>query len=195
MSSTSPVHFVVGVTLRKSLGGPATTTNVSPAVPLAADCYLALHWRLPIPPGRQECACQQECIWGNGARWRMVRSFCCCFPPLCENESINSTPATPIPPPPPPHPRSQSSLCLLSVFVSKMIPSVMSKATLSYSYCLGNQCWERQWLKASLVCLKLLEHERLFMVLPELEDWHIWKALYSEKISVSWETPSWICFN
>lgn len=97
--------------------------------PLAPDCYLAFQWRLAIPLGRHECACQQEFIGGNRGRWRMVSS-CCCFS-LC----VKMSPLIQ----PPPLSLPKPSLCLLSLFVSEMIPSVMSKATLSYSCCLGNQ--------------------------------------------------------
>lgn len=95
------------------------------------------------------------------------------FSPLCENESINSEP-------PPPHthsshplpfflpPTPQPSLRLLSLFVSEMIPSVMSKATLSYSCCLGNRRAERQRLKTSVV-FEAGKHERLSAVQRELE--------------------------
>lgn len=135
--------------------------------PLAIDCYLALQWRLAVPLGRHECACQQECIGGNRGRWRMVSSCCCCFF-LC----VKMSPLIQ----PPPLPLPQPSLCLLSLFVSEMIPSVMSKATLSYSCCLGNQRWERQRLKAFMV-FEAGKHERLSVVLWEFESWHIWKGL------------------
>lgn len=89
------------------------------------------------------------------------------FPPLCENESINSArhlrPPTHLPCSSLPQP----SLCLLSLFVSEMIPSVMSKATLSYSCCLGNQRAERQRLKTSAV-FEAGKHERLSAVQPRV---------------------------
>lgn len=59
------------------------------------------------------------------------RCHCCCCVSLC----VKMSPL--IQPPPLPFP--EPFLCLLSLFVSEMIPSVMSKATLSYSCCLGNQ--------------------------------------------------------
>lgn len=112
-----------------SLEGQSSSEICPLRSPLATDCYLALQWRLAVPLGRHECACQQECIGGNRGRWRMVSS-CCCFS-LC----VKMSPLIQ----PPPLPLPQPSLCLLSLFVSEMIPSVMSKATLSYSCCLGNQ--------------------------------------------------------
>lgn len=87
------------------------------------------------------------------------------FSPLCVKMSPliqHTTPAAPryssLP---------QPSLCLLSLFVSEMIPSVMSKATLSYSCCLGNQCAERQRLKTSAV-FEAGKHERLSAVQPRV---------------------------
>lgn len=112
--------------------------SVPSSSPLAPDCYLAFRWGLAAPMGSYECACQQECIGGNRGRWRMVRS-CCCYSLCVKMSSLIQPPPLPLPKP---------SLCLLSLFVSEMIPSVMSKATLSYPCCLGNQRWERQRLKA-----------------------------------------------
>lgn len=101
--------------------------------------------------------------------WRMVSAAL--FPPLCENESINSAHHLHLHPPTPLHlPCSslpQPSLCLLSLFVSEMIPSVMSKATLSYSCCLGNQRAERQRLKTSAP-FEAGKHKRLSTVQPPL---------------------------
>lgn len=91
--------------------------------------------------------------------WRMVSVA---LFPLCVKMSplIQRTPLL-LPP-------NQPSLCLLSLFVSEMIPSVMSKATLSYSCCLGNQRAERQRLKTSVV-FEAGKHERLSAVQCELE--------------------------
>lgn len=114
----------------RSLEGQPSSEICPLQSPLAADCYLAYQWRLAVPLGRQECACQQECIEGNRGRWRMVSSCCCCVS-LC----VKMSPLIQ----PPPLRLPEPSLCLLSLFVSEMIPSVMSKATLSYSCCLGNQ--------------------------------------------------------
>lgn len=151
--------------------------------PLATDCYLAFQWRLAVPSGEQECACQQECIGGNRGRWRMVSSCCRCVS-LC----VKMSPLIQ----PPPLPLSEPSLCLLSLFVSEMIPSVMSKATLSYSCCLGNQHWARQRLKAFMV-FEAGTHERLSVELGELDSWHVqgsycWN-LFLCQLNVFWETP------
>ncbi len=127
---------------------------------LAPDCCLAFQWRRAVPLGRHECACQQECIGGNRGRWRMDGGWCCCCFSLC----VKMSPLIQ----PPPLPLPQPSLRLLSLFVSEMIPSVMSKATLSYSCCLGNQQWERQRLKA-FTAFEAGKHERLSVVLWELE--------------------------
>lgn len=113
--------------------------------PPATDCYLACQWRLAVPLGKSECACQQECIEGNGGRWKMVssrhcrRRRCCCV-----SLSVKMSPLIQ----PPPLPLPEPSLRLLSLFVSEMIPSVMSKATLSYPCCQGNRRRARQRLKA-----------------------------------------------
>lgn len=93
--------------------------------------------------------------------WRMVSVALLLFPPCVKmSPLIQQTPhALPTP---------QPSLRLLSLFVSEMIPSVMSKATLSYSCCLGNQRAERQRLKTSVV-FEAGKHERLSAVQRELE--------------------------
>lgn len=144
-----------------SLEGQSSSEICPLQFPLASDCYLAFQWRLALPLGMHGCACQQECIGSNRGRWRMVSSCCCCCFSLC----VKMSPLIQ----PPPLPLPQPSLCLLSLFVSEMIPSVMSKATLSYSCCLGNQHWERQRLKASMM-FEAGKHERFSVVLWEFED-------------------------
>lgn len=82
MASTQLVHFrfLVGATLSSestlvfgasALKGSHHQKSVPLQSPLATDCYLAFQWRLAVPLGRHECACQQECIGGSGGRWRM----------------------------------------------------------------------------------------------------------------------------
>lgn len=90
------------------------------------------------------------------------------FSPLCVKMSpLIQQPTPHLHPTPPYSSLPQPSLCLLSLFVSEMIPSVMSKATLSYSCCLGNQCAERQRLKTSAV-FEAGKHERLAAVQPRV---------------------------
>lgn len=136
--------------------------NLSPPVPTCP-------WLLFSFP--MEAGCSQGKAWvclPAGMHWRQQRkmedgwrmvSSCCCFS-LC----VKMSPLIQ----PPPMPLPQPSLRLLSLFVSEMIPSVMSKATLSYSCCLGNQRRERQRLKAFTV-FEAGKHERLSVVLRELE--------------------------
>ena len=73
--------------------------------------------------------------WEDGGRWLTAALA------LCENEPINSV-------------SPQASLCLLSLFVSEMIPSVTSKGTLSYSCCRGNRAAARERARISLSRLK-----------------------------------------
>lgn len=95
-----------------------------PTVP--THCYLAFRWRLAAPLGSHECFCQRNRM---EVMERRRTGTGCCFS-LC----VKMRPLIQLP--------LLSSLCLLSLFVSEMIPSVMSKATLSYSCCRGNQLRE-----------------------------------------------------
>lgn len=109
--------------------------------PLPTDCYLAFPKEAGCSSGEGMSVPAGRNTW---KQWKKMEDavLAAAFA-LCENEPINSAPL-PFPFLPLPRP---SSPCLLSLFVSEMIPSVMSKATLSYSCCRGNQHRERPRLK------------------------------------------------
>lgn len=134
--------------------------------PLAHDCYLDFQWRLAVPLGRHECACQQEFIGGNRGRWRMVSS-CCCFS-LCVKMSPLIQPPSPFSPPSPP------CACCLCLLVRWFLLSCQRQ---HYHILVAwETSAERQRLK-TLMVFEASKHERLSTVQWELESSHIWKGL------------------